>query len=80
MISRPIRDTSICTSVGLVGAGPCGSFGLRAGESLLPGFPLEPEIALTCGKHLPEAHPPQDRQSGGGDCGRAGSQGLGPIT
>ncbi len=31
--SRPIRDTSICTSVGLVGSGPCGSFGLRAGES-----------------------------------------------
>jgi hypothetical protein len=31
--SRPIRDTSIRTSVGLVGSGPCGSFGLRAGES-----------------------------------------------
>ncbi len=31
--SRPIRDRSVCTSVGLVGSGPCGSFGLRAGES-----------------------------------------------
>ena len=31
--SRPIRDTSICTSVGLVGSGPCGSFQFRAGES-----------------------------------------------
>ncbi len=31
--SRPIRDTAVCTSVGLAGSGPCGSFGLRAGES-----------------------------------------------
>ena len=23
---------------------------------------------VTCGKHLPEAHPAQDRQGGGGDC------------
>ncbi len=31
--SRPIRDASICTSVGLVGSGPCGSFQFRGGES-----------------------------------------------
>ena len=31
--SRLIRDAAICTSVGLVGSGPCGSFQFRGGES-----------------------------------------------